>query len=292
MKYLKCFETILGFSELKQKLEDILSKTLMIKSFNGPRYVNSHMWQDLSNELEELKKEHQYLNDVKYDNIFEDFLHKCYSIGLCDAIKGTGFKSTFPSNETKLKAVKHYLNKGADVNYDNDGYPPLSIATSSTHYKNFNEKECLDIVKELINAGANVNYKYKNSNMYQSSTCSDYLKNATGNDYIELVRYLVKHPDIKLGDILLHGFKLENENNSKERAAAIEKDKIILDILIKAGADWTPRLEGRSCSGNMCDDKKDFYEMLSEKNKKYIRNKYPIEYEKYLMQKEAEKYNL
>jgi hypothetical protein len=292
MKYLKYFETTLGFSELKQKLEDIFSNTLMKKDSRGYRYVNSHMWQDLSNELEELKKENPYLDNNEYYKIYQDFFHKCYTIGLIDAIKGTGFKSDFPSDETRLKAVKHYLNKGADVNYDNDGNPPLSLATSSTYYKTLREESCLEIVKELINAGADVTYKHKNSNMYQSSTCSDYLKNATGNWQVELVRYLVKNPKIELGDILLHGFRLENENNSKERAQTLEKDKIILDILIKAGADWTPRLEGRQCSGNMCYDKMDFYEMLSEKNKKYVRERYPKEYEKYLTQKDAEKYNL
>lgn len=57
----------------------------------------------------------------------------------------------------------------------------------------------------------------------------------------------------------------------------------IIEILIEAGADWNK---------TYTDTEKDFFYFMNDENKKTIVEKYPKEYEKYLIKKDSDKYNL
>jgi serine/threonine-protein phosphatase 6 regulatory ankyrin repeat subunit B len=160
----------------------------------------------------------------------------------------------------RLDKVKELLNQGIDVNIqDSDGWTALIWASFKGH---------LDIVKELLKRDKiDVNIKTKNG--YTALICASYC------GYIKIVK-----------ELLNQGIDVNIQNNYGWTALIYASYKGHLDIVKEL-------LKKDEINLNLKDnDGKDFFDHLKDNQKEIIMIEFPEEYEKYLMNKKINKYNI
>jgi len=166
-----------------------------------------------------------------------------------------------------LAGFKKAIDDGADINYRNS-YNQIPIVDAA-----YLEKS--EFVKVLIDAGADVNQ-------------IDYTHKFTP------LMWAVQNQDKKTIELLIDDVELDlNYTDSVGMSALMlsHNDINITQILIDAGADWNIKnYEGKDLFDLMDQMDRDYFseEMRTDK----IKEKYPDKYQKYLMVKKANEFNL
>lgn len=126
----------------------------------------------------------------------------------------------------------------------------------------------LDVAKELLNQGVDVNI--------QDRFGFSALIRASYDGYLNIVKELLKHPDIDVN------IQTTDGDTALIWASANGYLEIVIELLKKPNIDL-----------NFKDpDGKDFFEYLKEDQKEEIIKEFPEQYQRYLMNKKIDKYNL